>query len=151
MLIWFYSTRQLQYMEWQFFNEWTNNEFQFFLSYFKCFNLCNKIKYSKREFLKISLTTLQATKSAIFEYHLPFCSKDTLCRPNFAATCNGTWCNSYVDVQRGNETALQVAVATVGTISVAIDGSHESFKYYKLVFSYNSSKFVVTYYISPNS
>nr|XP_057946226.1 cathepsin L.1 isoform X1 [Doryrhamphus excisus] len=62
------------------------------------------------------------------EASYPYEGVDGYCRfnpANIGATCTG-----YVDVKKGDEHALQQAVATVGPVSVAIDASHQSFQLY---------------------
>lgn len=44
---------------------------------------------------------------------------------------SGATCTGYMDLPKGNETALQQAVAFVGPIAVAVDASHTGFMYYK--------------------
>jgi len=62
------------------------------------------------------------------EASYPYVARDETC--HFNAANVGATCSSYVDIPSGNETALQVATATVGPISVGIDASHLSFQFY---------------------
>ncbi|KAF5892497.1 cathepsin L1-like, partial [Clarias magur] len=63
------------------------------------------------------------------EESYPYMARDMPCRFNPATV--GAICTGYVDINRGDEKALQQAVATIGPISVAIDASKHSFKFYK--------------------
>ena len=54
------------------------------------------------------------------------CLQDEKCRFNPATV--GATDTGYVDIQSKNESALQVAVATVGPISCAMDASHLGFQ-----------------------
>ena len=55
--------------------------------------------------------------------------QDGKCRFKMADV--GATDTGFVDIQKGNETELQMAVATVGPVAVAIDASHISFQQYK--------------------
>ena len=55
--------------------------------------------------------------------------EDGKCR--FNKTTIGGTCTGYVNIEKGSETSLQTAVATVGPVSVAIDAGHMSFQHYK--------------------
>ncbi|KAL3882301.1 hypothetical protein ACJMK2_028662 [Sinanodonta woodiana] len=62
------------------------------------------------------------------EEDYPYKAKDQQCKYNSAKiVAKNTGC---VEINRGSESALQNAVATVGPISVAIDSNHRSFWYY---------------------
>ncbi|KAG8265837.1 hypothetical protein J6590_085392 [Homalodisca vitripennis] len=76
-----------------------------------------------------SFTYVQKNNGIDTEASYPYDGYVGTCRYN--ATNNGATDTGYVDITSGSEKALQKAVATVGPISVAIDGSHTSFKHYK--------------------
>lgn len=62
------------------------------------------------------------------EASYPYKARDGSC--HFKSADVGATDTGYMDIQRGSESALQSAVATVGPISVAIDAGHESFQFY---------------------
>ncbi|XP_059163573.1 procathepsin L-like [Physella acuta] len=62
------------------------------------------------------------------EASYPYVASDRACA--FNQTTVGATVSSYVNVARGSESALLQAVATIGPISVAIDASKNSFRYY---------------------
>ena len=54
-----------------------------------------------------------------------------VCLVNQTSSCAGSQDVGFVDIKKGNETDLQVAVATIGPVSVAIDASNPSFQMYR--------------------
>ncbi|XP_059138697.1 procathepsin L-like [Physella acuta] len=62
------------------------------------------------------------------EASYPYTPKQGTCA--FSSAAVGAKISSYKTILRGNELALQQAVAGVGPISVAIDASHQSFQLY---------------------
>ncbi|CAF3466830.1 unnamed protein product [Rotaria sp. Silwood1] len=71
---------------------------------------------------------IKANNGVDTEESYPYEAKDGPCRfkpANVGATDTG-----FVDLPTGNETALQIALATVGPMSVAIDAQHTSFQFY---------------------
>jgi len=70
-----------------------------------------------------------ANKGVDTEASYPYTAKDGTCRYN--AANKGATISSYKNVQKGSESALETATASVGPISVAIDASHPSFQAYK--------------------
>lgn len=63
------------------------------------------------------------------EVSYPYEAKDDKCRYN--PSSSGATDSGFVDVDSGDESKLQEAVATIGPISVAIDASHTSFQLYR--------------------
>ncbi|KAL7873636.1 hypothetical protein AOLI_G00127070 [Acnodon oligacanthus] len=63
------------------------------------------------------------------EESYPYEAIENVCR--FNPTTVEATCTGFVDIYKGNEEALQEAVATVGPVSVAIDITQPSFKFYQ--------------------
>ncbi|KAI1303085.1 Procathepsin L [Halotydeus destructor] len=63
------------------------------------------------------------------ESDYPYRGDDESC--SYSPKKRGATVKSFVDIKSTNETALQVALATIGPISVAIDASSDDFQFYK--------------------
>lgn len=70
------------------------------------------------------------------EASYPYVGKNGVCQ--FKASDVGATCTGYVDIPHEDVTALQQAVATVGPISVAMDASQTTFRFYKSGVYYDS-------------
>jgi len=70
-----------------------------------------------------------ANKGIDSEASYPYLTADGKC--HYSTANKAASISNYTDIASKNETALQVASANVGPISVAIDASHESFQLYK--------------------
>jgi len=71
---------------------------------------------------------IRINKGIDTEASYPYKGTDGNC--HFKTRNVGATLNSYVDIESGNETALQGAVASVGPISVGIDASSWAFQFY---------------------
>ncbi|KAM9842818.1 cathepsin L.1 [Aulostomus maculatus] len=76
-----------------------------------------------------AFTYIKANGGIDTEQSYPYEAEDGQCRYN--PDTIGAKCTGFVDVTKGDEGALQEAVATVGPVSVAIDAGHESFQFYE--------------------
>ncbi|XP_064488085.1 procathepsin L-like [Ornithodoros turicata] len=63
------------------------------------------------------------------EESYPYTARDGSCKYN--PSTEGATVTGYDDVESGSEDALKSAVGTVGPVSVAIDASHKSFRFYQ--------------------
>lgn len=63
------------------------------------------------------------------ESSYPYKARNGDCQ--FKSSDVGATDTGFVDVKRGDESALQQAVAEIGPISVAMDASHQSFQHYR--------------------
>jgi cathepsin L len=63
------------------------------------------------------------------EESYPYEARDDRCR--YKSRYEGAVDKGFVDVPKGNESALKTAVGSNGPVSVAIDASHSSFQFYK--------------------
>ncbi|CAF1018450.1 unnamed protein product [Rotaria sp. Silwood1] len=75
-----------------------------------------------------SFQYIKDNKGIDTEASYPYEAQEGKCR--FNSKTVGATDTGFVDLPQGNETALQIAIATVGPISVAVDASHSSFQFY---------------------
>ncbi|CAF3959184.1 unnamed protein product [Rotaria sp. Silwood1] len=75
-----------------------------------------------------SFQYIKVNKGVDTEANYPYEAMEGKCR--FNRSTMGATDTGFVDIPRGNETALQIAIATVGPIAVAIDSTQPSFYMY---------------------
>ncbi|CAF2058406.1 unnamed protein product [Rotaria magnacalcarata] len=75
-----------------------------------------------------SFQYIKANKGIDTEASYPYEAQDGKCR--FNPKTIGATDTGFVDLPPGNETALQIGIANIGPISVAIDASQASFQFY---------------------
>ncbi|CAF0975592.1 unnamed protein product [Rotaria sordida] len=71
---------------------------------------------------------IKANKGIDTEVSYPYEARDGKCR--FKKENTGATDTGFVDIKSTNESALQIAIATVGPISIGIDASQDSFQFY---------------------
>ncbi|CAF2186340.1 unnamed protein product [Rotaria magnacalcarata] len=71
---------------------------------------------------------IKVNKGVDTEASYPYEAMEGKCRFNRSTV--GATDTGFVNIAKGNETALQIAVATVGPIGVAVDDLHDSFFFY---------------------
>ncbi|KAL3968821.1 large subunit ribosomal protein L9 [Sarotherodon galilaeus] len=79
--------------------------------------------------VKRAFQYIQANGGIDTETSYPYEAKGQQCR--YKPDGIGAKCTGYVEVKPSNEDALKEAVATIGPISVGIDASHNSFRFYQ--------------------
>ncbi|KAG8013306.1 Cathepsin L [Nibea albiflora] len=72
---------------------------------------------------------IQANGGIDTEESYPYEAEDGQCR--YKPDSVGATCTGYTDVKRFDEDALKEAVATIGPVSIAIDASHYTFRFYQ--------------------
>jgi len=87
------------------------------------------------DFLRIWTKNVKTAKlssaNTFFPYINRFCKslfQDGTC--HYSADNVGATDTGFVDIKKGDENDLKMAVATVGPVAVAIDASHFSFQFY---------------------
>jgi len=76
-----------------------------------------------------SFAYVKSNRGLDTETSYPYKSRYQKC--NFKAANVGATCSGHTAVTSGSESDLMDAVATVGPIAATIDGSHDSFRFYK--------------------
>ncbi|CAF2873916.1 unnamed protein product [Rotaria sp. Silwood2] len=76
-----------------------------------------------------SFQYIKANKGIDTEESYPYEARDGKCR--FKKADVGATDTGFIDIKAQNETDLQIAIGTVGPISVAIDATQSSFQFYK--------------------
>jgi len=76
-----------------------------------------------------AFTYIKINKGIDTEMSYPYRAKNGICK--FKRADVGAEDTGYVDIKRGSEDELQMAVATIGPIAVAMDAGHPSFQHYR--------------------
>ncbi|XP_075049134.1 cathepsin K-like isoform X2 [Mixophyes fleayi] len=83
----------------------------------------------KGGYITIAFDYVRDNKGIDSEAAYPYVGKGQTCK--YDTDGKAAKCKSYKEVQRGNETALQKAVGTIGPVSVGINSRLKTFRFYK--------------------